>query len=271
VTARGQGFGHPGSVRVDGKPAAAPEWGARRIVFQAPQTPGIGVVRVDCGVKSNEVELTVRANKPPVAGIAASPVKLGSRRFRLDGRGSADADGRIVKWAWTRNGRHFSNKPVTAVALPRGQNTAQVQLTVTDDRRARASARRTLKTGIRILRLPATENFEEGSDNLTDKGRKHLIRFRRGLRRQAQNVQVIRIAGYADFVGTRKNNKKLSRRRAKSVQKVLLTGVNVPRSRVQIQAFGESKAKAKRRNDPQRAKDRRVDVVVVLRSRESSA
>jgi hypothetical protein len=65
VTARGQGFGRPGSVRVDGQPAAAPEWGPSRIVFQAPESPGTRIVRVDCGIKSNEMELTVSANTSP--------------------------------------------------------------------------------------------------------------------------------------------------------------------------------------------------------------
>jgi hypothetical protein len=88
-------------------------------------------------VSSAEADLVAEAvNQPPVAaaGEAQSVTDDDGDGFAdvtLDGSGSADPDGTIVKYLWSLDGTWLSDQAVATVKLPVG--TLKVQLTVTDN------------------------------------------------------------------------------------------------------------------------------------------
>jgi outer membrane protein OmpA-like peptidoglycan-associated protein len=73
---------------------------------------------------------------------------------------------------------------------------------------------------------------------------------------------MIRISGYADFLGQPAYNVRLSRRRALTVKRVIQKGADISDSLVKVRAFGERLAVARTRGDRGRRDDRRVVLVV---------
>lgn len=88
----------------------------------------------------------------------------GLETVTVDGSSSADPDGKIVSYRWTRGNRWLSNEAVALIELPIG--THRLTLTVTDDQGATASA----KIRIRVRRgEPRSETpTETERDAVTD-------------------------------------------------------------------------------------------------------
>jgi len=95
-------------------------------------------------------------NRRPLARLAIRPLarladRRGSRsrltrRFVADGRTSRDPDGRIVRYVWTLNGRRVAGggSGVRTFQI-RGSGVQRIALTVTDNRGAKAAARRVFR------------------------------------------------------------------------------------------------------------------------------
>jgi patatin-related protein len=111
--------------------------------------------------------------------------------------------------------------------------------------------------------LLGSQTFVFGSAALTPSGKYLLRRIRERLRRDPDAISHIDIRGYADYVDTRAENRRLARRRAERVKAFLLRGSGLSPDVVDVTAYGEDRALASTRGDRLRAYDRRVDVVVI--------
>ena len=103
--------------------------------------------------------------------------------------------------------------------------------------------------------------FETGSAQISSKSHGLLNQVAKVLK-ENPDLPNIRIAGHTDDVGDAKQNKKLSARRAKAVKKHLV-GLGVPASRLEAVGYGESRPRALGKSKKARAKNRRVEFVLV--------
>ncbi|HVI47674.1 MAG TPA: PKD domain-containing protein [Chitinophaga sp.] len=96
------------------------------------------------------VTVTVAGNKPPVANAGANiNIQLPVSSVQLDGSASADPDGTITKWSWSKVSGPAGESigtPLSATTAVTGlvAGTYVFELTVTDDKNATASARVTV-------------------------------------------------------------------------------------------------------------------------------
>jgi len=80
--------------------------------------------------------------------------------------------------------------------------------------------------------------------------------------REFDNCEVI-IEGHTDSYGGAALNQRLSEERASAVQEYLLANMNVSRERFQSTGFGETKPIANNETKAGRAKNRRIDLVII--------
>jgi patatin-related protein len=114
----------------------------------------------------------------------------------------------------------------------------------------------------RIEHFFADQSFAFGQATLTETARQRLVTLRERLARRPGALR-IRVHGYADFVGAPATNMRLSRRRAEAVRDVLTAGAAIPARTVRVFPHGETQVRAELADDPWRAYDRRVEVVVL--------
>lgn len=109
----------------------------------------------------------------------------------------------------------------------------------------------------------ASVNFKTNKSDLSDEA----IAAIDGLVQHASGVKryFITLEGHADPRGTSAHNLELSRRRAESVQRELVSKGNVPVFRIQLVGMGEEKAMSgERPSKEDLAKDRRVDLTLMV-------
>jgi hypothetical protein len=120
-------------------------------------------------------------------------------------------------------------------------------------------------TGTRLTRNKIEINgevlFETGSAQLKS-GSQALLQEIATIMKGNPDLPIIQIGGHTDDVGEADGNKKLSARRAESVMRQLVS-LGVPEDRLQAKGFGESRPVAPGKSPKARAKNRRVDFVVM--------
>jgi hypothetical protein len=114
-----------------------------------------------------------------------------------------------------------------------------------------------------IERFYADQSFRFGGTDLTETARQRLVFLRRRLARHRKAIRRIEIHGFADYVGSSADNRRLSRERASAVERVLVSGLGLPGERIHVVPHGESGTMADARSDRWRAYDRRVEVKIV--------
>lgn len=73
----------------------------------------------------------------------------------------------------------------------------------------------------------------------------------------------IKIEGHTDYIGTEKYNQGLSERRAEAVKKYLVKGGGIDGKRLTTVGYGESKPVASNKTKEGRAKNRRVEILIL--------
>lgn len=83
------------------------------------------------------------SNKAPVASFTTARQRGPNNIVSLNGTGSSDSDGRVVKWEWSSDGKSLGSGPTTTVALGAGTSKS-VTLKVTDNQNATGSSTKTI-------------------------------------------------------------------------------------------------------------------------------
>ena len=107
----------------------------------------------------------------------------------------------------------------------------------------------------------ATVLFKFNSDKLSDEAKQQLDQLASS-RVGSMKRYFIAIQGFTDKIGTAEYNLDLSRRRAAAVQTYLVAQHSVPVYRIQIVGLGKEKPLNDEKTRDDRAKNRRVEVVV---------
>jgi outer membrane protein OmpA-like peptidoglycan-associated protein len=255
-------------VLLNGIQVKAVNWNSESVTFEVP-TDGArsGTVRVRVrGRKSNGLPLTVSPNAPPTAAVSVEQTAR-SRRFILDGTASEDPEEGPLRYRWRAAvGKVRTPENVTTTyKLPPGKRSGSVTLTVIDDH-DQPSEPTPKRVEVRVTKwtLLERETFEFGKAALSDLGVRRTRKLRDRLARHVNEIIGVKILGYADFVGPDDFNQRLSEDRASTVEEALVAGLGVPKEIRTVKGFGDRKAEAQTWNDPARARDRRVDVVVTL-------
>jgi outer membrane protein OmpA-like peptidoglycan-associated protein len=115
-------------------------------------------------------------------------------------------------------------------------------------------------TGTKI-ELPDQIQFETGRATLVGRSEALLDRVADKIKANA-NVKRIRIEGHTDDVGSPKKNQELSQERAESVRNYLMKR-GVEADRLQAVGYGNSRPLDKRKTAEARAKNRRVEFIIV--------
>ena len=102
-------------------------------------------------------------------------------------------------------------------------------------------------------------NFERGSYNLSEKSELFLRDLAKLLKENLKDWELIRIIGHTDSVGPSDKNQVLSKKRASSFEKILLSE-NISRERVYSLGMGESQLKSKGLNNDDHRLNRRVEI-----------
>lgn len=112
------------------------------------------------------------------------------------------------------------------------------------------------------IRVPGEILFSPGSNNLSDQGRKTLSE----LATQLQN-QAIRIEGHTDDQPIERSswgtNLRLSVERSMVVADYLMSAAGLPKSNVSVAGYSEYRPAAVGRDDAARAKNRRVEILML--------
>lgn len=80
--------------------------------------------------------------------------------------------------------------------------------------------------------------------------------------REFNNCKVI-VEGHTDSRGSSEINQKLSQERANAVMEYLIANMGIPRDRIQAKGYGESRPVATNKTPEGRAKNRRIDIVII--------
>lgn len=107
----------------------------------------------------------------------------------------------------------------------------------------------------------ATVLFKFNSDKLTDEAKQQLDQLASG-RVGSMKRYFIAIQGFTDKIGSAEYNLDLSRRRAAAVQTYLVAQHSIPVYRIQIVGLGKEKPVNEEKTRDDRAKNRRVEVIV---------
>ncbi len=108
----------------------------------------------------------------------------------------------------------------------------------------------------------ASVNFAFDKSNLSDEGRAALDVIAEVVKNENRNVY-IEIQGHTDSLGSEKYNLKLGHHRAKNVLRYFYSEHNLPLHRMDIFSYGESQPVVDNDNKDNRAKNRRVVIVVM--------
>ncbi len=103
--------------------------------------------------------------------------------------------------------------------------------------------------------------FDDGSDNLTDKGRALLGDLAKALNKTGLKEASYLIGGHTDAQGDDAQNKRLSERRARSVKTYLVTDLGIDADRLAIAGFGEQRLAD--RDNPNSKINRRIEVALI--------
>jgi outer membrane protein OmpA-like peptidoglycan-associated protein len=107
----------------------------------------------------------------------------------------------------------------------------------------------------------ATVLFKFNSDKLSDEAKQQLDQLASG-RVGSMKRYFIAIQGFTDKIGSAAHNLDLSRRRAAAVQTYLVAQHSIPVYRIQIVGLGKEKPINDEKTRDDRAKNRRVEVIV---------
>jgi len=107
----------------------------------------------------------------------------------------------------------------------------------------------------------ATVLFKFNSDKLSDEAKQQLDQLASG-RVGSMKRYFIAIQGFTDKIGSAEYNLDLSRRRAAAVQTYLVAQHSIPVYRIQIVGLGKEKPINDEKTRDDRAKNRRVEVIV---------
>jgi outer membrane protein OmpA-like peptidoglycan-associated protein len=113
--------------------------------------------------------------------------------------------------------------------------------------------------GTKIAEI-AGEGFEPGKARLTDEGKAQLVDVVRML--QEHPEMRVSVEGHTDSSGGKVYNQSLSERRARMVANEVIEG-GVAAARVSIRGYGSSRPVANNATVQGRARNRRVEIVVV--------
>ncbi|MFE1630435.1 flagellar motor protein MotB [Brevibacillus reuszeri] len=117
--------------------------------------------------------------------------------------------------------------------------------------------------GLRI-RLPESILFTSGSAELRDQGKQVVGTIAGVLQRYGH---MVRIEGYTDDVPIKrssfKSNWELSSGRAIAVMREMVDGYSIPATRFTVAGLGENKPLVDNSNDENRARNRRVEVIIL--------
>jgi len=111
------------------------------------------------------------------------------------------------------------------------------------------------------IELPENINFDTGSDKISGRSEALMDRIAEKIKSNPQ-VKRIRIEGHTDDVGGAKKNQELSQARAESVRNALIAK-GVEPERLQAVGYGDTRPLDKRKTNEARAKNRRVEFVIV--------
>jgi outer membrane protein OmpA-like peptidoglycan-associated protein len=111
------------------------------------------------------------------------------------------------------------------------------------------------------IELPENILFDTGSDHIASRSEALIARVADKIKANP-NVKRIRIEGHTDDVGGAKKNQDLSQARAESVRNALIARGIEP-DRLQAVGYGDTRPLDKRQTNGARAKNRRVEFVIV--------
>ncbi len=111
------------------------------------------------------------------------------------------------------------------------------------------------------IELPENINFDTGSDKISGRSEALMERIAEKIKSNPQ-VKRIRIEGHTDDVGGAKKNQELSQARAESVRNYLIKK-GVEPERLQAVGYGDTRPLDKRKTADARAKNRRVEFIIV--------
>jgi large repetitive protein len=111
------------------------------------------------------------------------------------------------------------------------------------------------------IELPENINFDTGSDNISGRSQALVDRIAEKIKANP-GVKRIRIEGHTDDVGGAKKNQELSQARAESVRNYLIKK-GVEPERLQAVGYGDTRPLDKRKTSDARAKNRRVEFIIV--------
>jgi OmpA-OmpF porin, OOP family len=112
------------------------------------------------------------------------------------------------------------------------------------------------------LTLDAAALFDTGKAVLKAGAENALNALTQRIRSQGTNVRIT-IEGHTDDVGSQEDNQRLSEARARSVRRYLAKELNLPAPALTVVGYGESRRTAPNESEESRAKNRRVDILVI--------
>jgi len=112
-----------------------------------------------------------------------------------------------------------------------------------------------------VIRLNGM-NFAVGSAQLRPENFALLTKLQRALREFPEHP--IQVAGHTDSQGNPEVNQSLSERRAESVRQYLMANMAIPESQIMAIGYGETQPLASNETSEGRAKNRRIDVKIIL-------
>jgi hypothetical protein len=203
---------------------------------------------------------------PPIANAVVTRGKRtrGGQTFRFDGGLSIDQDGRIVAYAWKLGGHAISRAKAFGRFFSDAHAVYRVTLTVTDD--AGLTGSTSVRVSPRAAQLPPLRvTLPAGATYCIDcvQPSRRAAAVVRRLRRYARGARRVEISSYADATGTRAHNLALTRRRAQTIARLLLSGLSPRPQRVALHAFGETRPVATNATASGRARNRRSTILIV--------
>jgi OmpA-OmpF porin, OOP family len=112
------------------------------------------------------------------------------------------------------------------------------------------------------LTLDAAVLFDTGEAVLKAGAENALKALTQRIRSQGTDVRIT-IEGHTDDVGSQEDNQRLSEARARSVRTYLAKELNLPAPALTVVGYGESRPTAPNDSEDGRAKNRRVDILVI--------
>jgi outer membrane protein OmpA-like peptidoglycan-associated protein len=180
----------------------------------------------------------------------------------------ADADQkRIVVFERPEDGRHLAQRLADYLSiLPEGSVdlasfSHEIVSASTPQRYSESQIVQHFTTQTRSLRrqkLDLDIQFEFGSDQLTPAAKSDLDELGRALEHPAMKKRRFELSGHTDDVGSASYNMMLSRKRAESARKYLLSRYGIDAKTIQSEGYGEGRPVMPGGSDEARRRNRRV-------------